>query len=68
MSEFGTLFKAGDIVVQFKPEPEAHSSIAGSLLLLRPIDNGGSISWVCCSSPDYPTIDLTDYLPSSCKE
>jgi len=68
VSDLGTLFKAGDIVIQFKPEPEAHSSIAGSLLLLRPTDNGGSISWVCLSSPDYPTFDITDYLPSSCKE
>jgi type IV pilus assembly protein PilA len=66
--EIGTLFKAGDIVVHFKSEPEAHPSIAGRFLLLRPTDTGGSISWVCRSTPDDPAFDLTDYLPSSCKE
>ena len=38
----------------------AHAKIASGLIMLTPIDEGGSISWTCSGS-------VTKYLPSSCQ-
>ena len=43
----------------------AHASIAGGRLSLEGIDEGGSISWLC--QGDIGDLNITDYLPSSCK-
>ena len=57
------------IFVRFKDN--INSRVAGGGLALVPIDEGGSISWTCYSSHSTVsspiTVDLTDYLPSSCK-
>ena len=54
------------IVVRFKQLPFAHAKIAGGFLNLKPTDQGGSITWSCSSYLSY-ILDITDYLPSSCK-
>ena len=43
----------------------AHASIAGGRLSLEGKDEGGSISWLCYG--DWGLVDITSYLPSSCK-
>jgi type IV pilus assembly protein PilA len=43
---------------------DAHKKLAGAFLVLRPTDEGGSISWRCFTGPGP---DITSYLPSSCK-
>ena len=54
----------GRVFVLFKDT--AHASIAGGTLSLEGEDEGGSISWLCYGDM-HPTINITDYLPSSCK-
>ncbi len=44
----------------------AHASIASGTLSLEGTDEGGSISWLCWGDLGDPNI--TDYLPSSCKQ
>jgi len=58
----------GSISFIFKPEPDAHALIAGAMLEYKPIDNGGSVSWVCRGSNAVGEKNITKYLPSSCKE
>jgi type IV pilus assembly protein PilA len=54
------------IVVRFNQLPFAHAKIAGGFLNLKPTDQGGSITWSCSSYLPF-ILDITDYLPSSCK-
>ena len=60
------------------PYAIAHKKLSKGALLLTGTDRGGSISWVCSSACpgdyclniynlDSPGIDITAYLPSSCK-
>ena len=42
----------------------AHEKIAKGVIILGAEDEGGSISWSCWS---VGSLDLTSYLPSSCK-
>jgi len=58
------LVKSGVVQVLFKDT--AHASIANGTLTLEGTDEGGSISWLCWGDLGDPNI--TDYLPSSCKE
>ena len=58
----------GTLTFFLKPEPDAHALIAGAMVLYRPIDNGGSVSWVCRGSNAVGEKNITKYLPSSCKE
>ena len=57
------------VTVRFKDEDDAHPKIANGRLALKATDQGGSISWSCRSehSPAGAP-DITDYLPSSCKD
>ena len=57
----------GIISVAFKSAPDAHTRIAGGSMKLTPTAHGGSISWACSNSTVFGTIDITNYLPSSCK-
>ena len=57
----------GIISVAFKSAPDAHTRIAGGIMKLTPTAHGGSISWACSNSTVFATIDITNYLPSSCK-
>ena len=52
------------VTVKFKDD--AHTNIAGGALILEATDQGGSISWSCRGNESTP--DITDYLPSSCKD
>ena len=57
------------IVVAFSSD--AHTKIANGRLVLTATDQGGSISWSCRS--EHSSVvggapDITDYLPSSCKD
>ena len=61
----GSLITDGVIFVTFKDAASgAHSLIAGGLMALVPINNGGSVSWFCMNHSS--AVDLTKYLPSSC--
>ena len=60
-------YSPGTIAVVFRPEPAAHALIANSAMFLVPMDNGGSVSWVCSSVGSGSAPDITKYLPSSCK-
>ena len=51
------------ILLRFKWD--ANASIAGNGMRLIPTDNGGSVSWVCVT---HESVDITKYLPSSCRE
>ena len=53
------------ITVKFDPD-DAHTKIAHGTLILEATDQGGSISWSCRGNESTP--DITDYLPSSCKD
>ena len=53
------------ITIKFDPD-DAHTKIANGTLILEATDQGGSISWSCRG--DESTPDITDYLPSSCKD
>ena len=53
------------ITVKFDPD-DAHTKIANGTLILEATDQGGSISWSCRGNESTP--DITDYLPSSCKD
>jgi len=44
----------------------AHTKIANGRLDLVATDEGGSISWTCYG--DGGSLDITSYLPSSCKD
>ena len=57
----------GIISVAFKSAPDAHTRIAGGIMKLTPTAHEGSISWACSNSTVFGTIDITNYLPSSCK-
>ena len=65
----GTATPCAVIYVRFKDN--INSRVAGGGLALIPIDEGGSFSFTCHDTgPSHglnPLIDLTDYLPSSCK-
>ena len=52
----------GRIFVTFAAE--AHTKIAGGILMLTPFDGGGSIRWHCGS---YGSPNVIKYLPSSCR-
>jgi len=59
------------VTVKFKDEDDAHPKIANGRLVLTATDQGGSISWSCRS--EHSSVvggapDITDYLPSSCKD
>ena len=64
------------VTVRFKDEDDAHPKIANGRLALKATDQGGSISWSCRSQHvdkdgnplDGAPPDITDYLPSSCKD
>jgi len=64
------------VTVKFKDEDDAHPKIANGRLALKATDHGGSISWSCRSQHTNadgsafadPAPDITDYLPSSCKD
>ena len=59
--------RSGRVLVTFKGT--AHTSIATGGMSLMPTDEGGAISWKCVSSGALMgSPDITDYLPSSCKE
>ncbi len=53
------------IIVEFKSD--AHAKIAGGALFLAAKDEGGSISWTCGCVCGGGGVDITSYLPSSCK-
>ena len=57
----------GIISVAFKSAPDAHTLIAGGIIKLTPTAHEGSISSDCSYSTVFATIDITNYLPSSCK-
>jgi type IV pilus assembly protein PilA len=54
----------GQISVAFN-QPKANIAIRNSVLVLSPIDNGGSISWNCGSAA---TTVANKYLPSVCRQ
>ena len=53
---------------------DAHTKLAGGSLILTGTDNTGSVSWVCSSAAasaagaTTTVPDITDYLPSSCRD
>ena len=57
----------GIITLKFKSTPDAHPLIADGIMALTPTAHEGSISWACSNSTVFGTIDITNYLPSSCK-
>ena len=42
----------------------AHANLKDGVMALTPTNNSGSISWACSSTDT--TVDITNYLPSSC--
>ena len=50
------------------PFADAHSKLAGFIMLLTPTDNGGSVSWTCSSKNTGTGVaNITAYIPSSCQ-
>ena len=43
----------------------AHANLKDGVMALTPANNAGSISWTCSSTDT--SVDITAYLPSSCK-
>ncbi len=66
VSETGAITAVfGDGSIGVTPFADAHTKLAKGSMALTPTDHGGSVSWTCSSTGT--TVDITAYLPSSCK-